>query len=290
MRRRFINNSDVQYPTNINNYLTIEALEDGLTASLSKNACEYCIDGDGNWLSLDAGATTQSVNTGQTLSFRGNLTPATNVGIGTFTISKKCNLEGNCMSMLFGDNAANSTSLTGKDYAFYKLFYNCKNIVSVSKEFLRATTVSYRCYQYAFSGCSGLTNAPGLPATTLAEGCYVNMFQNCTSLNTVPSTLPAMALINNCYGGMFWGCTSLTTAPELPALTLAYNCYSFMFYGCSKLSYIKMLATDISESSCLSNWVNGVASTGTFVKNPNMSSLTTGVSGIPSGWTVVNNG
>lgn len=32
----------------IANYLTIEALEDGLTASLSDNACEYCVDGDGN--------------------------------------------------------------------------------------------------------------------------------------------------------------------------------------------------------------------------------------------------
>lgn len=31
----------------INNYLTIEALEDGLTASLSTNACQYCIDGSG---------------------------------------------------------------------------------------------------------------------------------------------------------------------------------------------------------------------------------------------------
>ena len=43
-------------------YFTIEALEDGLTVKLSANACEYCIDGDGNWLSLAAGATTQSVN------------------------------------------------------------------------------------------------------------------------------------------------------------------------------------------------------------------------------------
>ena len=51
-----------------------------------------------------------------------------------------------------------------------------------------------------------------------------------------------------------------------------------------------MLATDISASSCLSNWVNGVASTGTFVKNPAMTSLTTGQSGIPSGWTVINDG
>lgn len=58
------------------NYLTIEALEDGLTASLSKNACEYCVDGDGNWKSLAAGITTESINIGQTLSFRGELTPS----------------------------------------------------------------------------------------------------------------------------------------------------------------------------------------------------------------------
>ena len=48
-----------------------------------------------------------------------------------------------------------------------------------------------------------------------------------------------------------------------------------------------MLATNISATGCLSNWVNGVASTGTFVKNPSMTSLPTGTSGIPSGWTVV---
>lgn len=35
-------------PEFIINYLTIEALEDGLTAKLSTNACEYCIDGDSN--------------------------------------------------------------------------------------------------------------------------------------------------------------------------------------------------------------------------------------------------
>ena len=98
--------------------------------------------------------------------------------------------------------------------------------------------------------------------------------------------LPATTLASNCYYHMFEGCTSLTTAPELPATTLANNCYNNMFYGCSKLNYIKMLATNISASNCLTNWVNGVASTGIFVKHPNMTSLSTGVSGIPSGWTV----
>ena len=33
-------------------------------------------------------------------------------------------------------------------------------------------------------------------------------------------------------------------------------------------------------------WVKGVSSTGTFVKNPNMTSWPTGVSGIPNNWTV----
>jgi hypothetical protein len=49
-----------------------------------------------------------------------------------------------------------------------------------------------------------------------------------------------------------------------------------------------MLATDISVSNCLNNWVYGVASTGIFVKMAAMTSLPTGNSGIPSGWTVEN--
>jgi hypothetical protein len=38
------------------------------------------------------------------------------------------------------------------------------------------------------------------------------------------------------------------------------------------------------------SWVYGVSSTGTFTKNSVMKNLTTGQSGIPSGWTVVNDG
>jgi hypothetical protein len=86
---------------------------------------------------------------------------------------------------------------------------------------------------------------------------------------------------------MFKDCTSLTTAPELPATTLMDHCYREMFNGCKKLNYIKMLATNISASYCLNNWVKNVASTGTFVKNSTMTTLPTGTSGIPSGWTVV---
>ena len=379
---------------NVDNYLTIEANEDGLTASLSVNACEYCVDGNGNWKTLSAGTATESINSGQTLSFRGNLTPnnsKNSKGIGTFTINKKCNLKGNCMSMLFGDNAADNYSLSDKGYAFYKLFYNCSNIVNVSSNFLSAivlanycyyymfqdctslktapalpaTTLANYCYQNMFYGCKSLTTAPALPATTLADRCYNSMFKGCTSLTTAPKlpattlagscyqemfygctslttapALPATKLADNCYEYMFQGCTSLKTAPALPATTLADSCYSYMFYGCTSLTtapsalpstsvwhncynsmfrgctslttapelpattslgrycyqamfmgctslnYIKCLATDISATDCTSYWVSGVASTGTFVKNPDMTSWPTGVSGIPTGWTV----
>lgn len=101
--------------------------------------------------------------------------------------------------------------------------------------------------------------------------------------------LPATTLTNDCYHHMFYGCSNLTTAPELPATTLKSMCYTEMFGGCSKLNYIKCLATNISADRCTSNWLNGVSSTGTFVKAPSMTSWTTGASGIPSGWTVVNN-
>ena len=263
-------------------YLTIEANEDGLTASLSVNTCEYCVDGDGNWKTLSAGTATESINSGHTLSFRGNLTPNSSKGIGTFTINKKCNLKGNCMSMLYGDNAADNYSLSGKDYAFSKLFYTCTNIVNVSSNLLPATTLASMCYQYMFYGCKSLTTAPKLPATTLAIGCYEYMFSDCTSLITateLPATtladncysymfqdctslttapeLPAATLYGGCYSGMFWNCTSLTKAPALPVTTLAGGCYAYMFWNCTSLTKAPELPATTLASECYSGMFNG---------------------------------
>ena len=292
-------------------YFTIVALEDGLNVKLSQNASEYRID-NGEWTSLPANTATPSINSGQKISFKiTNPTIFHGNGIGTFTVNKAFNVEGNIMSLLYGDSFEGQTDLSGKGYAFYCLFFDCttlknaKNLIlpattlvigCYSNMFygctgltaapeLPATTLKSSCYHYMFYGCTGLTAAPELPATTLADECYRSMFEGCTNLTTAPE-LPATTLTSYCYQYMFFGCTSLTTAPELPATTLAKCCYQYMFSGCSKLKYIKMLATDISASYCLSNWVNGVASNGTFVKNAAITSLPTGNSGIPTGWTI----
>jgi hypothetical protein len=113
------------------------------------------------------------------------------------------------------------------------------------------------------------------------------MFYYCTSLQIAPE-LHAETLAPYCYSQMFKGCTALTTAPILKATTLAVACYQYMFDLCSNLKNITMLATDISATDCLKEWVNGVPSSGgTFTKAAAMTSLPKGKNGIPSSWTVV---
>jgi hypothetical protein len=67
---------------------------------------------------------------------------------------------------------------------------------------------------------------------------------------------------------------------------LADRCYSSMFNGCSNLNYIKAMFTTEPSSSYTNNWVSGVSSTGTFVKNSAATWDVTGNNGIPTGWTV----
>ena len=174
-------------------------------------------------------------------------------------------------------------TLANNCYGF--MFAGCTSLTTAPT--LPATTLAESCYADMFYNCTSLITAPALPATTLASFCYSSMFMGCTSLTTAPSALPATTLEIMCYKSMFEGCSSLTNAPALPATTLNFMCYSSMFRNCTKINYIKCLATDISAPSCTNNWVSGVASTGTFVKAASMTSWTTGVNGIPTGWTVI---
>ena len=201
-----------------------------------------------------------------------------------------------------------ATTLTS--HCYYGMFQGCTSLVTAPT--LPATTLAENCYEYMFRE-TNLTTAPELPATTLANYCYSSMFYDCTSLTTAPELsattlanncyyfmfygctnlvnapeLPATTLARECYDFMFRGCTSLTTAPELPALNLVYECYDSMFDGCTKLNYIKAMFVTKPGTDYTYNWVRGVASSGTFVKNSEATWNFTGTSGIPTGWTVIN--
>ena len=269
---------------------------------------EYSLDDGETWTQWDFSAI--SLSDGQSVSFKGlNTTFATSSNdYNKFVMTGSIAAHGNIMSII--DDGALTTTTIPANYCFYSLFLGCTSLTTAPE--LPATTLANNCYGDMFSGCTSLTTAPELPATTLENSCYQNMFSrcsslttapelpatilanscyrgmlsNCTSLTTAQSILPATILANSCYGDMFYGCRSLTTAPELPAPTLANGCYWNMFYRCSSLNSIKCLAINISAKNCTANWVNGVSSTGTFIKAANMTDWTTGVNGIPEGWTV----
>jgi hypothetical protein len=270
-------------------YLTFEAIEDS-TFKLTevRNGCYYSLDEGITWKYLSYGTNTPKVPAGSKIMFKiasENPTIKYTYGVGVFTSTGKFNVEGNVMSMLYGDNFIDKHDLNDKQYVFSGLFQR-SNVVEAHNLILPATTLSKECYSSMFFNCKSLTTAPALPATTLVDYCYYSMFAYCSSLTKAP-VLPATILADRCYYHMFGTCTGLTTAPELPATTLATDCYCNMFSGCTNLGNITMLATDISASDCLHNWVKGVSSTGTFTKHSD-TTLPSGDSGIPSGWEVVN--
>jgi hypothetical protein len=166
--------------------------------------------------------------------WKGTMTPQYD-GVGTFSSTANFDVQGNIMSLLYGDNFKGQIDLTGKYGVFKKLFYQNTKVINAENLSLPATTLADYCYQGMFGKCTNLTAAPQLPATTLTTGCYQGIFQDCSSLVNAPE-LPATTLAIYCYAIMFNGCTSLTSAPELPATTLASSCYQYMFKDCTSLT------------------------------------------------------
>ena len=269
-------------------YLTFVAREDG-TFKLSGNSVNYSLDSGSTWTTLASNTNSPTVTSGSKILWKATLTPTSSIGIGKFYSSAQFDVEGNPMSLLYGDNFRNQTSLSGKSYAFWGLFSGNTNVVSAENLVLPATTLASNCYRAMFYGCRSLTSIPQeLPATTLVDSCYRAMFGECVLLTSVDDKYlsKATTMVQACYMNMFIGCSSLVKAPSLVASTLATQCYQGLFNRCTSLNYIKCLATNISASNCTSSWVTGVASSGTFVKAASMTSWTRGTSGIPNNWTV----
>lgn len=189
-----------------------------------------------------------------------------------------------CTSLTTAPELKASTLVKG---CYNSMFLDCTNLTTAPE--LPATTLAQSCYYNMFNGCTSLTTAPELKASTLERSCYGYMFAYCNSLSTAPE-LPATITIGAeyCYAGMFNGCKSLTKAPELKTEILVEGCYYNMFKGCTSLIAVTCLAANVSATECTTDWLNGVAASGTFTKASSMTSWETGASGIPAGWTVAN--
>ena len=279
--------------------------EQTLQMSQEVPSLEYSVN-NGAWQVLGTNTVTFGGGHGS-VRLRGKSSVGTNRAQITFGNSTPVGCSGDIRTLVDYENYSTVNTSEAK---FIQLFEDCTQLISAPD--LPATILAPYCYRYMFHNCEALTQAPALPATNLSEGCYLGMFQKCTSLTAAPAlpaselapicyaymfaecsslteapALPATTLDTQCYIYMFWNCTSLTQAPVLPATTVPRKAYQWMFWNCTSLNYIKMMATDISATDCLKDWVLGVPSSGTFVKN---SAATWenfyGTSGIPEGWNV----
>ena len=197
-------------------YLTFKVLSPGTIAwkafgGLTKTI-EYSVN-NGNWTSLTSTAegATITVAENDMVRFRGSET--------TYATSKSAysgfeggtaqfDIEGNIMSLLYGDGFASNSELTNSTYQFCSLFKKAL-VVSARNLILPALTMKQYCYRALFSWCQTLVAPPELPATTLAQGCYWYMFEQCGIMKA--PELPATTLVNECYGHMFEGCALLNT-------------------------------------------------------------------------------
>ena len=248
-------------------YLTFRVLSDGTIAwksigSGQAKTIQYSING-GTWTEITATSTPTTINvtSGDVVRFKGTNTSYAKdksnysgfeSGTATFDV------EGNIMSMVYGDNFIGNNTLTGT-YNFCSMFKLSK-VVSAENLILPATTLTNYCYRAMFSKATLLDTPPVLPATTLSQGCYYYMFEEC----------------------------AFTTAPDLLATTIPSQAYYAMFISCSNLNYIKCMATSgVSTTNC-TNWTQNVASSGNFVKAENVT-WTRSQSGIPTNWAVYDN-
>ena len=248
------------------NTITFTTTQSGTLPSSDKysNQVEYSTD-KVNWTTLTfnpSNPQTVTINTGEKIYLRNNsgvfnYVGSTNRYNTQITVSQSNIIGGNINTLL---DYNNPDTVPLSHTCFFGLFKDNSATTDISRLKFGNNTLNTECYRDLFRNCTSITTTPELPNTNLAEGCYYSLFQ---------------------------GCTSLTETSQLPAKTLVTNCYRGIFRNCTSLNNVTVYADDISASNCTSNWLNNVASTGTFRNLGSATYKTDSPSGIPSGWTEV---
>jgi len=284
-----------------NMYFTIESLKDNNAIKMQRSktpnnpTLSYSLDDGETWTTttISGTVTFATINTGDKIIFKGN-----NIRFATFwdtynyfNTTKQFKVYGNIMSLFNGDEFK-------KNSEFNSSTHHCAGL-------LRTTYLV---------DASNLI----LPALTLYESSYNGMFRSATNLVYGPKVLPALNIPIDGYSSMFESCTSLVEAPEILATTVSgdtalnrmfcmgrnskvtaamtkgpvlrisnpssyNNVYQQLFCGNGNIVEITVLISGTNKS--FANWLNNVSSTG-IIKTLSGTTFTSGVNGLPSGWTV----
>ena len=170
--------------------------------SLDTNFAQYSLDSGSTWHTLSSSAeTTPVIQANQRVMWKCDATPNSSLlggGIGVFLTTGRFELEGNIMSMLWGDDFIGKTDLKGS-YVFFGLF-DSTSVTNAENLIMPATTLTEWCYASMFPRCALLEKAPVLSATTSVNRCYLGMFANCSSLKYVKCLMTDMSAPDATYG------------------------------------------------------------------------------------------
>ena len=215
------------------------------------------------------------------------------VRISTNQLNAGIKVAGNLLSLIRGDGFNNlwdyegdseiivQTNAMTEPCSFKQMFCSDSGIstawiVDAYNLFIPITRGASIC-ERMFMGCNQLVRGPKY----LIESRYA---QPGVTLEYRESYLGDL-----CCSQMFQGCTRLTTAPQILVDNLQSDACIQMFSGCTSLNYVKAMFITTPSSTYTHNWLDGVAATGTFVMNDFAtwdSTITRGVSTVPSGWSI----
>ena len=292
-------------------YFTIRSLENNNTITLTHNAgstigrtsFEYSLDNGTTWTSFTLyaeGKTIATLASGATLMMKGtNNTLGTTYSNGHFFRgTADYEVEGSIASLVTGSNT--DTELSGKGtYTFAQLFSGDTHLVSAENLKISSVELPQSCFNGTFRACTRLVKAPELPSTILGREAYSSMFEGCIGLAYPPSQLYFTSADPTSFNRMF--CMSRSSKITTPAMTYTPKMFGNwgslspassnqqMFCGNGKLTKIYCYWTKTSGTfGGIGSWVNYTADSGVTFYKRSAQSFVNGVSGIKTGWTVVN--
>lgn len=291
-------------------YFTITSLADSNVITLRNNSrltsastFSYSTDKGQTWssFSLTSGQTQTiaTLESGDTLVMYGtNKTLASNYNAGHyFRATGNYEISGEISSLINGSDLT-YTELSGASrYTLAQLFSGDTHIISAENLLISSTTLPENCFNGAFRDCKNLVAAPTtLPSTVLGDSCYSSMFEGCTSLSKLPSEISFTSAGGmDVFQRMFcMSRTSKITAAmtESPRLFGDWGTKSVrnqqMFSGNGSLTKIYCYWVNNSNSfNFLQNWVNYTDDTNVTFYKRSTQSFASGVNGIKTGWTVI---
>lgn len=227
----------------------------------------YSLDMGTTWTSFskadlqtDRVITTPTISKGNYVLWKGvckRLSNTTNNG-SIFSSSGLFSVSGNPFSLIYGDDYASATA---------------------DKDWFTFTYMLYRSKVYSATNLK-------INMASVKPGAYYYMFRECADLVLPPKEISCTSFTEGDRGqfeGMFYDCGSLGESPVINVPTLPKNALKVAFQYCTNIKKVTLLATDISHSNCLQDWLANVCASGTIIKRSTVT-LSSGASGVPTGW------